>query len=178
MHWALQWILASGFNTKVSLHEEDISVKQRSEFILQIIYMWYKTLRVQYFDSSLPWLSATNKPFFLMICNKKDYESFFLFEGDHYFSMLNARSVMKATYWYLPSKNSMRICLVQCSTHRSYSIPLWSICINLLLTKKKSICVNLLLATKKKKEKKRSILSIFYIYRTYDRKHLLARRKE
>ena len=88
---------------------------------------------------------------------------------------------MKATYWYLPSKNSMRICLVQCSTHRSYSIPLWNICINLLLTqkekKKKSICVNLLLATKKKK-KRRSILSTFYIYRAYDRKHLLAKRKE
>ena len=39
MHWALQWIWASGFNTKVSLHEEDISVMQRSEFILQIISM-------------------------------------------------------------------------------------------------------------------------------------------
>ena len=87
MHWALQWILASGFNTKVSLHDEDISVMQRSEFILQIISMWYKTLRVQYFDSSLLWLSATNKPFFF-------------FKGDHYFSMLNARSVMKATYHY------------------------------------------------------------------------------
>ena len=64
--------------------------------------------------------------------------------------------------WYLPSKNSTRICLVQCSTHRSYSIPLWSICINLLLTKKK----------------KKSILSSFYIYRAYDRKHLLAKREE
>lgn len=80
MHWALQWISASGFNTKVSLHEEDISVMQRSEFILQIISMWYKTLRVQYLDGSLPWLSATNKPFFfLMISNEKDYEAFFSF---------------------------------------------------------------------------------------------------
>lgn len=53
---------------------------QRSEFILQIISMWYKTLRVQYFDSSLPWLSTTNKPFFfLMISNEKDYEAFFSF---------------------------------------------------------------------------------------------------
>ena len=39
MHWALQWILASGFNTKVSLHDEDIFVMQRSEFVLQIISM-------------------------------------------------------------------------------------------------------------------------------------------
>ena len=31
---------------------------------------------------------------------------------------------------------------------------------------------------KKKKKKRRSILSTFYIYRAYDRKHLLAKRKE
>lgn len=69
----------------------------------------------------------------------------------------------------------MRICLVQCSTHRSYSIPLWSICLNLLLTKKKKKHMRQPFTCNKKG---RSILSTFYIYRTYDRKHLLAKRKE
>ena len=34
------------------------------------------------------------------IVTKKTIKPFFIFEGDHYFSMLNARSVMKATYHY------------------------------------------------------------------------------